>query len=143
MDRVLPLPTLHLAVVYIAGLGETLEANVLSYVDTVQIGSQARFRPKDHDKVIEESINNARAALRPFGYYLPEISARIIRGDNGSAVVELTINAGRPVRVSATEIRVTGPGSNDRRFRSWLNDWPLPKGTALNHPPAPPPPGGR
>jgi translocation and assembly module TamA len=117
----------------VKGLSATLEANVLSYVDTVQIGSQARFRPKDHDKVIEESINNARAALRPFGYYLPEISARIIRGDNGSAVVELTINAGRPVRVSATEIRVTGPGSNDRRFRSWLNDWPLPKGTALNH----------
>jgi translocation and assembly module TamA len=117
----------------VKGLGETLEANVLSYVDTVQIGPQARFRPKDHDKVIEASINKARAALRPFGYYLPEISARIIRGDNGSAVVELTIDAGRPVRVSGTEIRVTGPGSKDRRFRSWLNNWPLPEGAVLSH----------
>jgi hypothetical protein len=38
----------------VKGLGETLEANVLSYVDTVQIGPQARFRPKDHDKVIAD-----------------------------------------------------------------------------------------
>jgi len=116
----------------VKGLGETLEANVLSYVDTVQIGPRARFRPKDHDKVIEKAIAGARAALRPFGYYLPEISARIIQGNNGSAIVELTIDPGSPVRVTGVDVNITGPGSKDRQIRSWLNGWPLPKGTVLH-----------
>lgn len=117
----------------VKGLNETLEANVLSYVDTVQIGPKARFRPRDHDKVIEEAIADAQAALRPFGYYKPEISARITSQGDNSAVVELTIDAGSPVSITETDISITGPGSNDRRLRSWLNSWPLPKGMVLNH----------
>jgi hypothetical protein len=61
----------------VKGLDETLTENVLSHVDTVQFGPRARFRPRDHDKVVEKSIADARAALRPFGYYAPLISVSI------------------------------------------------------------------
>jgi hypothetical protein len=30
------------------GLNETLKANVLSHVDTIQLGAQARIRPRDY-----------------------------------------------------------------------------------------------
>jgi len=114
------------------GLDETLTANVLSHVDTVQLGARARIRPRDYEKVIEEAIADARAALRPFGYYTPDISARIIPQDGDNTTLELTIDAGRPVRISSAHVRVTGHGSDHRRFRSWLNAWPLTEGSVLN-----------
>jgi translocation and assembly module TamA len=116
------------------GLDETLTENVLSHVDTVQFGPRARFRPRDHDKVIEKSIADARAALRPFGYYAPVITARIEQPQAGSAIVELTVDKGDPVRVAGVDVRVTGPGAEDRRFRAWLREWPLPEGAVLVQP---------
>jgi translocation and assembly module TamA len=114
------------------GLNDTLKANVLSHADTIQLGARARIRPRDYDRVIEEAIADARAALRPFGYYAPEISARIIPQDDDATTLELTIDAGQPVRVASVDVRVLGPGSEHRRFRSWLNAWPLTEGSVLN-----------
>ena len=118
----------------VIGLDETLTENVLSHVDTVQFGPRARFRPRDHDKVIEKSIADARAALRPFGYYQPIIAARIIQPQTGSAIVELTIDRGEPIRVATVDVRVSGPGAEDRRFRTWLREWPLGEGAILVQP---------
>ena len=120
-------------VVYVVnGLDEILKANVLSHVDTVQFGPRARFRPQDHDKVIARAIADSRAALRPFGYYSPDITARIVQQEDASAIVELTIDAGPAIRVSGVDVRVTGPGADERRFQSWLRGWPLPEGAVLN-----------
>ena len=114
------------------GLDETLTANVLSHVDTIQLGAQARIRPRDYDRVIDKAVSDARAALRPFGFYAPEISARIIPQDGDNATLELTIDTGQPVRVASADVRVLGPGSEYRRFRSWLNAWTLTEGSVLN-----------
>lgn len=116
----------------IRGLDETLSANVLAHVDTVQFGPRARLRPRDHDKVIDKAIADARAALRPFGYYDPEISASIIEQHNGAATVELTISPGPPVRVAQVSVNVAGPGARDREIRAWLRAWPLEEGAVLD-----------
>ena len=118
----------------VKGLDETLTENVLSHVDTVQFGPRARFRPRDHDKVVEKSIADARAALRPFGYYAPLISVSIRQPQTGSAIVELTVDKGEPVRVATVDVRVSGPGAEDRRFRTWLREWPLGEGAILVQP---------
>jgi translocation and assembly module TamA len=101
----------------VIGLDETLTENVLSHVDMVQFGPRARFRPRDHDKVVEKSIADARAALRPFGYYAPLISVSI-----------------RQPQTAGVDVRVTGPGAEDRRFRAWLREWPLREGAVLVQP---------
>lgn len=116
----------------VTGLDETLTANVLSHVDTMQLGARARIRPRDYDKVTEEAIADARAALRPFGYYAPEISARIIPQEGEGTTLRLEINTGPPVRISGVDVRVTGHGSDHRRFRSWLNAWTLAEGSILD-----------
>jgi outer membrane translocation and assembly module TamA len=105
----------HADVAYVVvGLDETLTANVLSHVDTVQFGPRARLRPRDHEKVIDKAIGDARAALLPYGYYAPDISARIIEKQDRSAIVELTIEAGPPVRIGSVDVSVVGPGASDR-----------------------------
>jgi len=127
-------PVLADVVYVVNGLGETLTANVLSHVDTVQFGPRARFRPGDHDKVIDKAIVDARAALRPFGYYTPDISVRIIQEGEQPAVVELTIDTGPPVRIEKVDVRVEGPGAGQAQFQAWLASWPLGEGAILHQP---------
>jgi translocation and assembly module TamA len=116
----------------VSGLDETLTANVLSHVDTVQFGPRARLRPRDHEKVIDKAIADARAALRPYGYYAPDISARIIQKGDRSAIVELTIEAGPPIRIASVDVSVVGPGATDRLISAWLRAWPLGDGAILD-----------
>jgi len=116
----------------VIGLNETLTANVLSHVDTVQFGPSARLRPRDHEKVIDKAMADARAALRPYGFYAPDISARIVEQQDRSAIVELTIEAGPPVRIAAVDVGVAGPGAGDREINSWLRAWPLGEGAVLD-----------
>jgi len=118
----------------VIGVEESLQANVLAHVDIVQFGPRARLRPRDHDKVIDKAISDARAALRPFGYYGPELSGRIIVSEDGTAVVELTIDPGPPIRIRSVDVRLTGPGEQEGQFQSWLRAWPLHEGDVLNQP---------
>jgi translocation and assembly module TamA len=128
------MPALADVTYVVNGVDETIQANVLSHVDVVQFGPRARLRPRDHDKVIDKAISDTRAALRPFGYYAPEITARIIQQKNEPAIVEITIDSGPPVRITSVDVRVTGPGEQERQFQSWLRAWPLPEGAVLNQP---------
>lgn len=114
------------------GLDDTLTANVLSHVDTVQFGPRARLRPRDYDKVIDKAISDARAALRPYGYYAPGIAGQIRETGTGPAVLELSIDPGVPTRVAALELRVEGAGAGESELRAWRRDWPLREGEVLD-----------
>jgi translocation and assembly module TamA len=127
-------PVLADLVYVVKGLDETLTANVLSHVNTLQFGPQARFRPGDHDKIIDEAIVDARAALRPFGYYAPDISVRINQESKESTVLELTIDVGPPVRIEKADVRIEGFGAGDSQFQTWRAAWPLREGTILHQP---------
>jgi translocation and assembly module TamA len=116
----------------VIGLDDTLSANVVSHVDSMQFGPRVRLSPRDHEKVIDKAIGDARAALRPFGYYSPDISARIITKDDQAAVVELTIDAGPPVRIADVDVAVTGPGATDRLISAWQRAWPLGEDAVLD-----------
>jgi translocation and assembly module TamA len=116
----------------VIGLDNALSANVISHVDTVQFGPRVRLRPRDHEKVIDKAIADARAALRPYGYYSPNISARIIEKDEQAAVVELTIDAGPPVTIASVDVSITGRGAEDRSINAWLRALPLGEGAVLD-----------
>ena len=118
----------------VIGLDESLTENVLAHVDTVQFGPRSRFRPRDQQKVIDKSIADARAALRPFGYYAPEVSARVVQTGAQSATIELAIDTGPPMRVASADVSVIGDGAQEERFRSWLRAWPMPEGATLVQP---------
>ena len=118
----------------VLGLDEALTANVLTHVEAAQFGPRARFRPRDRDKVMESAVADARAALRPFGYYAPDISVRVTQTGDSSATVELTIAPGPPMRVASVDVTVTGDGAKESRFRTWRREWPLVEGTTLVQP---------
>ena len=116
----------------IKGVDDPLRANVRAYIDFLQVGRRARVSNRDLDKILENAIVDARAALRPYGYYQPEITGRYIRQRTGDAVLELSINRGPAVRIRELELRVEGPGSTERVLREWQNEWPLTTGKRLD-----------
>ena len=118
----------------VTGLDETLTENVLAHVDTVQFGPRARFHPRDQQKVIDQAIADARTALRPFGYYAPNVSVRVVQTGAQAATIELAIDPGPPMRVASVDVIVVGDGAGEERFRSWLRAWPLPEGATLVQP---------
>jgi translocation and assembly module TamA len=125
-------PTIADVVYVVNGLDEELETNVLAHVDAVQFGPSARLRPRDHQKVIDNAVADARAALRPYGYYAPAISARIIEQQERPAIVELSIEAGPPIEIAGVDVGVTGPGAADREIKAWLRAWQLGEGAILD-----------
>lgn len=116
----------------IKGVDDPPRANVRAYIDFLQVGRRARVSSRDLDKILDNTIEDARAALRPYGYYQPEITGRYIRQRAGDAVLELTISRGPSVRISELDLRIVGPGEDERALRDWQNNWPLKKGKRLD-----------
>lgn len=116
----------------VAGVDDPLRSNILSYVDVVQFGPQVRLSPTDLEDVQAKAIENARQALRPFGFYAPQIDTRIIDTNADQPVVVIDIAPGPPVRVSEVDLQITGPGAGERVFTNWRSRWPLGTGAILN-----------
>lgn len=116
----------------VRGIDGPLRDNVLAYVDVVQIGPRARASDRDLGRILDDAIDNARRALRPYGYYSPDIDGRFSSRDGDKQVLELSIRPGPPVTVASLELGVDGDGAADEAIRDWLSDWPLAEGSRLN-----------
>jgi translocation and assembly module TamA len=116
----------------VQGVNDPMKSNILSFVNTVQFGGEVRLSERDYDKVIATSVTNAREALRPFGYYSPDIAGRITRDRTGNHVLELIIDRGPPILVNALNLEIKGAGANTSIVRSWKERWPLTEGAVLD-----------
>lgn len=116
----------------VQGVDEPLASNVRNHLDTGLFGQQTRLRAHDYDDVVDDAITKARAALRPYGFYNPDIEGRLIAESDESVTVELTIDAGPSMQVAELDVQVTGAGAEDPQFREWRSAWPLGSGAALD-----------
>jgi translocation and assembly module TamA len=116
----------------VTGIDEPLRANVLAHIDTVQLGRQARLAEKDYPKVIADTEQRARRALRPYGYYKPRIASRIEKRGDDKLLLTLDIRRGPPVKVAEAHIEIVGDGATLETLRDWRARWPLPKGARLD-----------
>ncbi len=116
----------------VKGIGEPLLANVLAHVETVQLGQSARLAEKDFPEIIEAAAKRARAALRPFGYYRPDVRGRIEKQDAESLRLTLDIKPGPPMIVATASITLRGEGADIEELRDWRDGWPLKAGTRLD-----------
>ena len=75
----------------------------------------------------------ARQALEPFGYYDAQVAA-VVETEKGRQRFKVTVAPGEPVRISALEVGVTGPGKDDPVLREAAASFPLKVGEALSQP---------
>lgn len=132
--------------VVITGIEDPLLANVrasLTIAELEQQGFASRFTgrgrndaPLRTDAEIRRRHRAApeqiRAALMPFGYYLPRIEASLEdTGDGVRAVYD--IDAGEPARLRDVDVRAVGEGQEHAAVRSVLDRVALAPGEILRH----------
>jgi translocation and assembly module TamA len=120
--------------VEIHGVDNELRDNVLAFL------SFERYRRGGADlnaDTVERLHNRVErevdAALRPFGFYEPQVQSTVNREENGEWHVVVDITPGPPVLVEQVDVRVQGPGENDPMFQRILQHLPLRTGDRLSH----------
>lgn len=117
----------------IDGLDNGLRANVMAYL------SLARYRERDLEADVVERLHNRvpreiAAALRPFGYYAPEVQSNLTRqSGSGDWRVDIDVDPGAPVIVTEVEVKVLGPGADDPLFQRITGNLPIVAGERLEH----------
>ncbi|MDG6348583.1 autotransporter assembly complex protein TamA [Luteimonas sp. 8-5] len=95
--------------VEIRGLDEAMTDNVRLSLSLVEsIGKDVSGRRMAY--LVREAENEAREALRPFGYYSPEVT---VERDREAGVVTITIVPGEPVRVRNSNVAIEGEAARD------------------------------
>ena len=117
----------------ISGVDGALRRNVLAFL------SLERYKGRDDldqalvERLQERAEREAANALRPFGYYEPQINSTVEATGPGRWRARIRIDPGPPVILGDVEIGVSGPGSDDPAFREVLGGATLRKGARLDH----------
>lgn len=121
--------------VQIRGVDEQLRTNVVAYLSFERYTKKGG--PELTADIVERLQNRVErevgAALKPFGYYEPQVQSNVTRADNGDWHVVIDINPGTPVLVDQISVRVEGPGQSDPLFQRILRRLPLKSGERLSH----------
>jgi translocation and assembly module TamA len=120
--------------VEIHGVDDELRDNVTAYLSFERYKKGgADLSPDTIDRLHERVEREVDAALRPFGYYEPQVQSSVTQESNGRWKVNIDINPGAPVLVDHIDVRVDGPGETDPLFQRILRQLPLHQGQRLNH----------
>ena len=83
-------------------------------------------------RLAQRAPNEARTALRPFGYYEPDVTTEFTEsGDRWH--VKVKIKPGTPVTLAEQQVAITGSGKDEPFLRDVVADSPLRTGQQLSH----------
>ena len=120
--------------VEVHGVDDELRDNVLAYLSFERYKKGgADLTPEIVDRLHERVEREVDAALRPFGYYDPQVQSNVTQQSGASWKVTIDIDPGTPVLVEHIDVRVDGPGESDPLFQRILARLPLRAGQPLNH----------
>lgn len=119
--------------VEVVGVDGTLGENVLALSS---LKRHAKSRQLDQDvveRLAQRAPGEARKALRPFGYYEPQVGAELSRTRDGWRA-RITIDPGKPVLLVEQQVEITGAGRDERFLHQVVARSPLRTGARLSHP---------
>lgn len=116
----------------IRGVDDPLKSNILNHLAALRFGRQTRPADKDFDRILAESLVDAREAVRPYGFYSPEIEGRMRRGSDGQPILEINVQRGPPVIIESVQLEIVGDGTRSEALDRWQRNWPLLEGKRLN-----------
>jgi translocation and assembly module TamA len=103
--------------VEVHGVDENLKANVLAYLSFERYRKGGAELSADTVERLHERVEReVQAALRPYGYYEPQVDSTVTEVSHNEWRVDVNINPGKPVLLDDVDVRVSGPGSNDPLF---------------------------
>ncbi|MGI9219806.1 MAG: autotransporter assembly complex protein TamA [Woeseiaceae bacterium] len=116
----------------IRGVDDPLKSNILNHLAALRFGKQTRPTEKDFDRILAESLVDAREAVRPYGFYSPEIEGRMRQGSEGQPILEINVQRGPAIIIESVRLEIVGGGTRSEALDRWQRNWPLLEGKRLN-----------
>jgi translocation and assembly module TamA len=120
--------------IVIRGIQDPVLTNVQNRVKPFRITGNARLSNRRLQDLRQNTERRARLAMRPFGYYHPNITGRLETAGDRKWTLELLIDPGPPVLVKNYTIEIQGDGAGLEALQNWKAAWPLTTGQILNQP---------
>lgn len=119
-------PSLWAFDVNVEGVEEEVSDNISAYIKALKASefTEARLEGEIRRRVAE--------AMRPFGYYEPDINLTLEDGKSG---VNIRVDPGQPVTIEVLSLKLNGDANEDTPFVRAVEDFPLEQGDVLRHSP--------
>lgn len=114
------------------GVDTDLKRNVQIFLSVERYRERKDVDADTMNRLFNRIDGEVKSALRPFGYYEPQVKADF-HADGANWLVNIDIEPGEPVRVREISLVVDGPGADDPAFKAILDAKPLREGMRLNH----------
>ena len=119
--------------IVIDGVDRALADNIRSYLSLTRYAERTDLTDTQVRRLADRAVDEAADALRPFGYYDPQVRSRTVR-DDATWIVRLRIKPGEPVLLGDVAIEVTGAGSEDGNLAQVIDASTVRSGARLDHP---------
>src|SRR6201994_197223 len=120
--------------VEVHGVEDSLRTNVLAYLSFERYKKSTDLSADTIERLHDRVEREVQSALRPYGYYDPQVHSEVNNVGRGDWKVTVNIDPGPPVLVDKIEVQVHGPGANDALFTRITDNLPIHRGARLNHP---------
>ncbi|MEE9395998.1 MAG: autotransporter assembly complex family protein [Methylococcales bacterium] len=117
--------------VTVEGIEDPLLKNVLAFMTIYQHRDDAKINVQWLTKANQKADSEIKLALQPFGYYRPIIKYSL-RQENGLWVAHYRIDPGVAIRISKSNITLTGSGRNQKVLQAAVQAIPLKSGDVLD-----------
>jgi translocation and assembly module TamA len=114
------------------GVDRAMADNVRAYLSLSRYVQRTDLSDGQVRRLADRAVDEAAEALRPFGYYDPEVRSRTTR-DGASWIVRLKIKPGEPVLMREVRVDVVGEGRNDDQIQGVVTNNLLRPGSRLDH----------
>ena len=118
--------------VVVQGVSEPVRRNVLEQLGLEQQKNAPDLSEEDIRRLHENAAHEIPRALQPFGYYRPTIKSELTRVETGWRA-RYRIDPGPAVPIRELDLRLSGEGAEDERFRTLLRNFPVREGDLLHH----------
>src|SRR5688572_20108847 len=119
--------------VEIDGVERPIADNVRAYLSLSRYTQREDLTDSQVRRLADRAVDETTDALRPFGYYEPNVRSRTTRDDE-NWIVRLRVALGEPVRTADVDIVLQGEGGEDRPLRKVLEQSEVKEGARLDHP---------
>ena len=116
----------------IDGVDRAMTDNIRAYLSLGRYAQRTDLTDTQVRRLADRAVDEAADALRPFGYYDPQVRSRTTR-DDATWIVRLRIKPGEPVLMREVDIRIVGAGQDDGDIRLVVDGNLLRPGTRLDH----------
>jgi len=118
--------------VRIAGVDGRVRDNVAAFLSLQRYAQSPDLDQDRVDRLALRARQEAADALKPFGYYEPEVVVTVTPRETGWKAV-VAIVPGDPVLLTAAEVSIVGPGRDEAFLTEVLDASKLPVGKPLSH----------